>query len=369
MSSDDSFLNIEQVTKRFGAVVAVDRVNIAIRTGEFFSLLGPSGCGKTTLLRMLAGFETPDEGEVYIDGVPMSGVSPHVRPTNMVFQSYAIFPHLNVERNVAYGLRKEKLSKQEEAKRVDEALEMVKLGGYGKRKSNELSGGQRQRIALARALIRRPKVLLLDEPLGALDKKLRTDMQIELRQLQQSLGITFVFVTHDQEEAMTLSDRIAVMAQGKALQVASPKDIYNRPTSMTVADFIGQMNFIEASVGQVADGVAALEAKGLGRMKAHINGTAVTTGAHMIAALRPEKLSLTDSEPNGGGNVVKGRIEAAAYLGDRSHFHVRVDGLDQPLAVAAPDLPFVGDGAKQEGRPVWLTWADDSVILLDKDTR
>jgi len=366
MARDDSYLRIETVTKRFGAVTAVDQVDLSIGAGEFFSLLGPSGCGKTTLLRMLAGFETPDEGEIYIDGAPVSGVPPHMRPTNMVFQNYAIFPHLNVERNVAYGLRKEKLGREEETRRVNESLEMVKLGGYGQRKSNELSGGQRQRVALARALVRRPKVLLLDEPLGALDKKLRTEMQIELRQLQQSLGITFVFVTHDQEEAMTLSDRIAVMSTGKALQVASPKEIYNDPTDMTVADFIGQMNFIEASVREVSGDQATLEAAGFGAIKAPARRSYVQPSARLIAALRPEKLTLSESAPDGGANSVQGKIEAAAYLGDRSHFHVRVEGLEQPIAVAGPDEQ-PGGGALTEGAPVWLSWSDDAVILLERE--
>jgi spermidine/putrescine ABC transporter ATP-binding subunit len=366
MTRDDSYLRIETVTKRFGSVTAVDRVDLSIGAGEFFSLLGPSGCGKTTLLRMLAGFETPDEGEIYIDSAPVSGVPPHLRPTNMVFQNYAIFPHLNVERNVAYGLRKDKLGRDEETRRVNEALELVKLGGYGQRKSNELSGGQRQRVALARALIRRPKVLLLDEPLGALDKKLRTEMQIELRQLQQSLGITFVFVTHDQEEAMTLSDRIAVMSSGRALQVASPKEVYNDPTDMTVADFIGQMNFIDASVREVSGDRAVLDAAGFGAIKAPARREYVQESARLIAALRPEKLTLSDAQPEGAANAVKGVVEAAAYLGDRSHYHVRVDGLEQPIAVAGPDEQ-PGGGALSEGAAVWLSWSDESVILLQRE--
>ena len=231
MGTDDAYIRIHNVAKHFGPVVAVDNVNISIGAGEFFSLLGASGCGKTTLLRMLAGFETPTAGEIYIDDAAMSGVPPHKRPTNMVFQNYAIFPHLDVARNIAYGLRTEKLDKAETARRVGEALDMVKLEGFGARRSDELSGGQRQRVALARALVKHPKVLLLDEPLGALDKKLREEMQLELRALQQSLGITFIFVTHDQEEAMTLSDRIAVMSNGKVLQIDTPEKLYEAPSS------------------------------------------------------------------------------------------------------------------------------------------
>ncbi|MEE8634469.1 MAG: ABC transporter ATP-binding protein, partial [Acidiferrobacterales bacterium] len=292
MSDNHAYIRINNLSKHFGSVVAVDHVEITISGGEFFSLLGASGCGKTTLLRMLAGFESPTTGEIYIDDAPVSGVPPHKRPTNMVFQNYAIFPHLNVRRNIAYGLRAEKLDKAETDWRVDEVLEMVKLPGFGERGSNELSGGQRQRVALARALIRRPKVLLLDEPLGALDKKLREQMQLELRALQQSLGITFIFVTHDQEEAMTLSDRIAVMSQGKLLQIASPEEIYQRPVSVEVADFIGQMNFIDASVTDLKDGEAVLDTA-LGQIKAPASAAFIQKGANIVVAIRPEKLTLS----------------------------------------------------------------------------
>ena len=285
----------------------------------------------------------------------------------MVFQSYAIFPHLNVRRNVSYGLRSEKLSKSETAKRVDEALEMVKLQGYGERRSDELSGGQRQRIALARALIRRPKVLLLDEPLGALDKKLREEMQLELRALQQSLGITFIFVTHDQEEAMTLSDRIAVMSGGKALQIAAPKEIYNNPVSVEVADFIGQMNFLEASVLELSGGQALLDTAGLGRISTSTSATFVQKGAKIVAAVRPEKLSLSDSQLASNGNCIQGVIEAAAYLGDRSHFYVSVEGCSKPVAVASQDVQGSSSQSLERGSPVWLSWADESVVLLEKN--
>jgi spermidine/putrescine ABC transporter ATP-binding subunit len=367
MAQDDAYLRIDRVSKHFGAVTAVDAVDISIGAGEFFSLLGPSGCGKTTLLRILAGFEAPDAGEVYIDGQAMSAVAAHVRPTNMVFQNYAIFPHLNVARNVAYGLRKEKLSRKEEDKRVEQALELVKLGGYGARKSNELSGGQRQRVALARALIRQPKVLLLDEPLGALDKKLRTDMQIELRQLQQSLGITFVFVTHDQEEAMTLSDRIAVMSTGQALQIASPEEIYNDPINVTVADFIGQMNFFQAEVEDSAAGEAVVSVPGFGRLKAPERRDYVRKGAKLVAAVRPEKFALLEERPEDGRNAIQGRIGAAAYLGDRSHFQVTLDGLEKPISVASQDIHGASGGAFSEGRSIWLSWPDSAVILLERD--
>jgi spermidine/putrescine ABC transporter ATP-binding subunit len=365
MESNDAYIRIDKVSKHFGPVVAVDQVDVDIGAGEFFSLLGASGCGKTTLLRMLAGFEMPSVGEIYIDKAPMSGVPPHHRPTNMVFQNYAIFPHLNVRRNIAYGLRAEKLDKAEAARRVDEALELVKLQGFGERRSNELSGGQRQRVALARALIRRPKVLLLDEPLGALDKKLREEMQLELRALQQSLGITFVFVTHDQEEALTLSDRVAVMSSGKVLQIASPEEIYQRPVSVEVADFIGQMNFMKASVAELENGQAVLDAAGLGRIRAPAGADFVTRGAEVVVAIRPEKLTLSENRDADGRNAVPGVIKAAAYLGDRRHYYVSVEGCDKPLAVAAQEAEISAGRTLRQDSPVWLSWADSSVVLLE----
>lgn len=366
MSSNDAYISINNVSKHFGPVVAVDSVNITISGGEFFSLLGSSGCGKTTLLRMLAGFETPTSGEIYIDDMAMSEVPPHLRPTNMVFQNYAIFPHLNVRGNIAYGLRKDKLDKTETDRRVDEALEMVKLPGFGDRRSNELSGGQRQRVALARALIKRPKVLLLDEPLGALDKKLRENMQIELRALQQTVGITFIFVTHDQEEALTLSDRVAVMSEGKVLQVASPKELYNRPVSVAVADFIGQMNFVDASVVGVEDGRVVLDAATLGRIQVNASGDFASKGAQVVVAIRPEMLSLSSERGPDGGNAVQGVVKAAAYLGDRSHFHVSVDGSDEPFAVAAQEAEASLTQSLDTGAAVWLTWPDDALIVLPR---
>ncbi len=365
MNGNDAYIRIEKVSKHFGDVAAVDNVEFNISGGEFFSLLGASGCGKTTLLRMLAGFETPTMGEIYIDGAAITGVPPHQRPTNMVFQNYAIFPHLDVRRNTAYGLRTEKLDKAESNRRVDEALEMVKLQGFGDRKSTELSGGQRQRVALARALIRRPKVLLLDEPLGALDKKLREEMQLELRALQQSLGITFIFVTHDQEEAMTLSDRVAVMSGGKVLQIAAPKEIYNRPVSVEVADFIGQMNFVDASVTDLADGQALIDTAGLGQIKARATEFA-HKGANIVVAVRPEKLTLSKDRPAGEGNAVQGVISTAAYLGDRSHFYVTVAGTDKPIAVAAQESDMSDGQSLGADSAVWLSWSDEAVVLLNR---
>ena len=365
MSGIDAFISIESLSKHFGPVKAVDRVDLTIGGGEFFSLLGASGCGKTTLLRMLAGFESPTAGEIFIDNVSMADVAPHHRPTNMVFQNYAIFPHLDVRRNIAYGLRVQRLSRSESDRLVDEMLELVKLSGFGERRSDELSGGQRQRVALARALIKRPKVLLLDEPLGALDKKLREEMQIELRALQQSLGITFIFVTHDQEEAMTLSDRVAVMSRGKALQIAAPKEIYNHPISIEVADFIGQMNFIDASVAGLEDGHAVLDTACLGRIEAPAAAPFVREGANIVAAIRPENLMLSRERRPDDRNAVQGVIKTAAYLGDRSHFYVSVEGREKPLVVAAQEGQTSLGQSLENDTPVWLSWPDEAVILLE----
>ena len=265
--SEQAFISIQGVSKHFDAVAAVDRVDLEIRGGEFFSVLGPSGCGKTTLLRMLAGFETPTSGEICIDGQAMSAIPAYRRPTNMVFQNYAIFPHLDVGKNISFGLRKSTLSKSAINDRVEEMLELIKLPGYASRTATELSGGERQRVALARALIMRPKVLLLDEPLGALDKNLREQMQFELRALQRSVGITFVFVTHDQEEALTLSDRIAVMAAGRVLQVDSPIGLYERPNSSFVAGFIGTTNLFHGRVQGRENGIAVVDAGPLGTVR------------------------------------------------------------------------------------------------------
>ena len=243
---NDSFIQINGISKHFGNVKAVDDVSFQIKEGEFFSLLGPSGCGKTTLLRLLAGFEYPTNGNLLLDGIDITALPPDKRPTNMVFQNYAIFPHINVEKNVQFGLRKLGLTSDEISKRVKDVLSLVKLEGYEERFSSQLSGGQRQRVALARALVRQPKVLLLDEPLGALDKKLRDEMQLELRTLQKEIGITFVFVTHDQQEAISMSDRVAVMSEGKIQQMSSPNELYKNPQNIFVSDFIGETNFLKA---------------------------------------------------------------------------------------------------------------------------
>jgi spermidine/putrescine ABC transporter ATP-binding subunit len=363
--SDEQFISIQNVSKHFGDVHAVDQVSFDIGRGEFFSLLGPSGCGKTTLLRMLAGFEFPTIGEIFIDDQAMSSVAPNHRPVNMVFQSYAIFPHLNVKQNIGYSLRQDKLSRSEFDSKVGEMLELIKLPGYEDRASHELSGGERQRVALARALIRRPKVLLLDEPLGALDKQLREQMQLELRALQRSVGITFVFVTHDQEEALTMSDRITVMSKGRYLQIGTPTQLYEAPQNREVADFIGTMNFFDARVQEVHDGKVSIDAGPLGNLTASPGKLAFSNGQNALAAIRPEKIAISRDKPT-TGNTIQGTMDAAAYLGDRSHFYVRIDGVEKPVAVSAQNLDQSQLLSADHQGHIWLSWTDDAVVLLDK---
>jgi spermidine/putrescine ABC transporter ATP-binding subunit len=359
-----AFLRVEGVSKRYGAVAAVDDVSLAIERGEFFSLLGPSGCGKTTLLRLIGGFILPDRGKIVIDGEDVTELPPNKRPTNTVFQSYAIFPHLNVRDNIAYGLRTERLTKSELEARVAHALAMIKLEHAAQKHAHQLSGGERQRVALARALVKRPKVLLLDEPLGALDKRLREAMQVELRQLQREVGITFVFVTHDQEEALSMSDRVAVMETGKVLQVAAPKTLYEAPSSRAVASFIGTMNFFEGQVTGVSGDTIAVDARGLGRLSApRPPGMSLRQGSAVLVAIRPEGFAVS-REP-AGERSVPSRVIANAYLGDRSLLRVGIDGLAASVAVAAHGT--------DAGRPLnpgdllHLAWRPEQIVLLPPD--
>ena len=329
-----SFLSVSGVRKTFGGHTVVNDVSLDVARGEFFALLGPSGCGKTTLLRMIAGFEFPDKGTIAIDGEIMNSVSPHQRPTNMVFQSYAIFPHLNVFDNIAYGLRKLKLPKASLREKVETMLATVRLEGLGGRAADQLSGGQRQRVALARALVREPKLLLLDEPLGALDKRLREAMQVELRAIQRQVGITFLLVTHDQEEALSLSDRVAVMEAGRILQVAAPRDLYERPNCRQVADFIGEMNFFHATVRQIGDTDVTVNAGVLGIVTFPRANLApdIRTDEHILLAIRPEHVRFAD-------HGVAGEIADATFLGERSHFHVKLAGRSEPVAVSGSAAP------------------------------
>ena len=352
-------ISIRNVTKSFGHVQAVRDVSLQIKAGGFFSLLGASGSGKTTLLRMLAGFEAVTSGSIVIDGQAMESVPPHNRPINMVFQNYAIFPHLNVRDNIAYGLRRLNIPKPKQAEMVDEMLGLIALPGYGDRRANQLSGGQMQRVALARALILKPKVLLLDEPLGALDKQLREQMQLELRLLQQRLGITFVLVTHDQEEALTLSDRIAVMAQGAVVQVDTPTGLYERPQNRTVAAFIGTMNFFDAVVQRQG----LVQVQGLGGLRLPGQDGGRPDGTAATVAIRPEKLTVHSTQP--GPGAVAGVVQARQYLGGRQMLHVAITGRPAPVAVAiqGPGDAFIS--SLSPGQNVWLTWKDDAVLLLD----
>jgi len=334
--SDKEFIKISNVSKYFDEVVAVDDVSINIKKGEFFSLLGPSGCGKTTLLRILAGFEYPSKGSVSIDGSDVTDVPANLRPTNMVFQNYAIFPHINVKRNIEFGLRKEKISSEEMNQRVNDALKMVKLEGYENRFSNQLSGGQRQRIALARALVKRPKVLLLDEPLGALDKKLREEMQIELRNLQRSVGITFVFVTHDQEEAMTMSDRVAVMNQGKILQVSPPKELYDFPVNLFVGDFIGDINLLESNITNVDGKKVKMLINGLGEyeLEAH---TVIKQNDAVVTGIRPKSITISANEINQSEIQVKGTIANTSFYGNLTYVYVKIEGIKKPIMLSTAE--------------------------------
>ncbi|MBO66801.1 MAG: Fe3+/spermidine/putrescine ABC transporter ATP-binding protein [Acidiferrobacteraceae bacterium] len=352
-------IKILSVSKCFGEVIAVNDVSINIKKGEFFSLLGPSGCGKTTLLRLLAGFEMPDKGEIIIDGIEMNGVPPHQRPTNMVFQSYAIFPHLDVTANVAYGLRKSGLSKAQITQRVTEALELVKLSGYEARKSNELSGGQRQRVALARALIMRPKVLLLDEPLGALDKKLREEMQIELRTLQEQIGITFVFVTHDQEEALTMSDRMAVMGDGIIQQVGTPREIYEQPVSRTVATFIGNINLLEGIVLSRSSAALSVELPIFGKVEIRNSGPGRAVGETVSCVIRPENLSIGASPTDSSIGVI---LQRSAYFGKSTYFIVRAEDSSIEITVSMQNSRV----APQAGSHLWISWDSSDLVILDE---
>jgi spermidine/putrescine ABC transporter ATP-binding subunit len=320
-SSSNAMVAIERITKSFGEVVAVDDVSLDIRPNEFFALLGPSGCGKTTLLRMIAGFEPPSGGRLAIDGEDVTNTPPNRRPVNMVFQSYAVFPHMTVADNVAYGLVVTGVPKAEIAPRVEEALAMVRLDGFGARMPNQLSGGQRQRVALARALIKRPKVLLLDEPLSALDRKLREEMQLELVRLQHEVGITFVIVTHDQEEALSMADRIAVMDQGKLLQVAPPAELYDHPNCRMVADFIGKTNFFDATVTAISHGELMIDAADLGALDLPDDGEGPGS---VVIAVRPEKIELSSEQRQGSGITLAGTVDQQAFFGEASHVYVRL---------------------------------------------
>ena len=352
------------VVKRFGDFTAVDGVDLGIYEREFFALLGPSGCGKTTLMRMLAGFEHPTSGEILLAGQDLAGKQPYERPVNMMFQSYALFPHMSVEKNIGFGLVMDKMPKGEIEARVQEMLKLVKLEKFASRKPHQLSGGQRQRVALARSLAKRPKVLLLDEPLGALDKKLREETQFELMDLQQQLGMTFLIVTHDQEEAMTVADRIAVMDHGKLVQVAGPSEIYEQPNSRYVADFIGDINIIEGRVSGLEGQTIRMEATSP-KVSLVIEDDAETAvGATAWLAVRPEKVRICHDAPaDASVNAVQGTVWDIAYIGDVSVYHVKVDGGATVRATVANVSRTVERPIGWEDR-VWLTWSRSSGVVL-----
>jgi spermidine/putrescine ABC transporter ATP-binding subunit len=360
------YMRIVGVTKHFGNFTAVDNISLDLFKGEFFSLLGPSGCGKTTLLRMLAGFETPDAGRIVLDGVDITTVPPYKRPVNMMFQSYALFPHMTVAENIAFGLKQDKVPKPEIAKQVAEMIERVQLEAFLKRKPHQLSGGQRQRVALARSLVKKPKVLLLDEPLSALDKKLRGETQFELINIQEQLGITFLIVTHDQEEAMILSSRIAVMDHGRIVQVGTETEIYEFPNSRYVAEFIGEVNIFKGWITESGADHVRIRSE-----EAHCeifsdHGISAQNGAMVWVAIRPEKLTITLRPPaDPMVNCLRGEVVDIGYLGNRSIYHVKLGTGKIVTATHTNQTRSIEHAITWEAQ-VYLTWrADSSVILLN----
>ena len=356
-----SLLRIDGLTKRFGGFVAVDHLSLDIHAGEFFALLGPSGCGKTTLLRLIAGFERPSGGRILLDGIDVTRVPPYRRPLNMMFQNYALFPHMTVADNVAFGLKQEGLAKAEIAGRVSDMLALVKLEAFGTRKPNELSGGERQRVALARALVKRPRLLLLDEPLAALDKKLRDATRFELMELRHQLGLTFVIVTHDQSEAMIVADRMGVMDSGRIVQVGSPADIYERPASRWVADFIGDVNLFE---GRVGDDRRSVEGTAAGRL---VVATPIEAEPRtpVWVAVRPERVHITRDKPPAGDNCLAGTVVEIGYLGDLSVYRIRIADGSRVTATIA-NAGQTGASAPHQDEQVWLSFAAEAPIVLTR---
>jgi len=355
---------IDAVSKTFGATTAVDNVTLSIYKGEMFALVGASGCGKTTLLRMLAGFAQPSSGRISIDGVDMSTVAPHQRPVNMMFQSYALFPHMTVEKNVGYGLRRLPLEEAVRRRRVQEALDMVQLGALSSRKPHELSGGQRQRVALARALIRRPKVLLLDEPLSALDKKLREQTQFELMDLQDKVGITFIVVTHDQDEAMALASRIAVMDRGQVVQVGTPAEIYEFPRSRFVADFVGSTNLFEGTVSGCTDGLVSVRCVEIDTELLVDDSGSYSVGQRVWVALRPEKVRLAKQPASGARiNQLRGMVWELGYLGNRSTYQIKTTS-GKLVTVFAQNERRTSEAAIDWSDEVFVSWSADAAVVL-----
>ena len=360
------FIQIENVSKDFDGFMAVRNVNLDIYQGELFSILGGSGCGKTTLLRMLAGFERPTSGRILIDGVDMTEVPPYERPVNMMFQSYAIFPHLSVENNVAYGLKKEGMPKSEIRTRVADMLELVQMTEFARRKPSQLSGGQRQRIALARALVKRPKVLLLDEPLAALDKKLREHTQFELMDIQDQTGVTFIIVTHDQEEAMTLSTRIVVMHDGRFIQSGTPKEIYEYPVNRYVADFFGTINLFEGTVSQIDDATVTVECEGVNAAIRAQSAEQMSLAEPLTLAVRPEKISITKEPPEPDvAAALRGVVWDLGYYGNLSIYRIKTDA-GVVVQVSAQNRVRSAERTLEWDDVVYLSWdIQSSVVLIE----
>ena len=360
--SERPFVRIEKVTKKFGDFYAVDDVSLDIWKGELFCLLGGSGCGKSTLLRMPAGFETPTSGRIEIDGQDMTGIPPYERPTNMMFQSYALFPHMTVEKNVAYGLYRDGMKGEEVKDRVADILRLVKLDTFSRRRPHQLSGGQRQRVALARSLVKRPKLLLLDEPLGALDKKLREETQFELIKIQETLGVTFIVVTHDQEEAMTLSTRIGVMNAGVIVQVGEPSEVYEYPSSRFVADFVGTVNMFEGRVSEDEPDYISIASPEAGGEIFVGHGVSCVLSQQVWFAIRPEKLRVSRERPE-ARNVLKAVVEDVAYFGNLSVYRLRLE-TGKVAQATKVNLSRFDDDAISWDEEVWVTWGDTAGVVL-----
>jgi len=358
------YIVFENVTKKFSDFVAVNNLSLSIYEREFFALLGGSGSGKSTLLRMLAGFDEPTSGRILLDGQDLRGIPPYKRPLNMMFQSYALFPHMTVAQNIGFGLKQEGVAKAEIDKRVAEMLKLVKLEQFAQRKPHQLSGGQRQRVALARSVAKRPKVLLLDEPLGALDKKLREETQFELMDLQQNLGLTFIVVTHDQEEAMTMADRIAILDKGQLMQVATPAEVYEAPVSRFVANFVGNVNMLEGKVAERIEKTARITGASGAQINVENAGEA-KAGDEVTFAIRPEKIKVSSRRPEGAANAMEGEIYDLAYLGDMTVYHVRLaDG--QVVKASALNSARVTEDPLTWNDKAWISFAPDAGVVLTR---
>jgi spermidine/putrescine ABC transporter ATP-binding subunit len=364
-SCNNTLISFQSVCKDFDDFRAVSDISFDIRKGEFFSLLGPSGCGKTTLLRMLGGFELPTTGRILIDGEDVTRDPPNQRPTNMVFQNYAIFPHLSVYENVAYGLRRGGMTSRRKREVVQDALHTVRLSDFGQRRPHQLSGGQRQRVALARALVCDPKVLLLDEPLSALDKKLREEMRLELRELQRTVGITFVFVTHDQEEALAISDRVAVMSKGRILQIDAATELYESPNCRLVAEFIGNMNFLHGVIQSASENLVSIDVDRIGSCNVAVSDIGWHIGEKVVIAVRPEKFAPLWEPMDTRDNLITSVVVNETYLGDRCLYHVEdPTHVGKTLSVVRPNIDRNFSFSSDRGKPVWLKWSPSSAVLL-----